>query len=116
MRLFAGPVPGKPMVAAPWVPDRWVTGKDGGVRPEMIWAALDCPGGWALTDFSAGKLARVGQMTGRILRPVEAGKRFVVVGWPRGAEGRKLFCGTAVFNQNGDVCAAARSTWVKAKT
>jgi hypothetical protein len=116
LRLFAGPMRGKKMVAAPWVPDLWVTGKDGGVRPEMIWAALDCPGGWALTDFVPGKLARLGTMTARLMRPVEPGKRYVVAGWPLGSEGRKLFCGTVVYDDSGAVCAAARSTWVQAES
>jgi hypothetical protein len=107
---------GKTVVAAPWVPDRWVTGDDGGVRTEMIWASLDCPGGWALTDFVPGKLARLGTMTARVLKPVEPGKRYVVAGWPLGSEGRKLYCGTAVFDSAGAVCAAAKSTWVKTET
>lgn len=113
MRLFPGPVAGKPMVAAPWVPDRMTIGADGGARPEFVWAALDCPGGWALTDFVPGRLARLGRMTARIVKPIESGKRYVVVGWPRGSEGRKLFAGTAVFDYDGALCAAARSTWVK---
>ena len=63
-----------------------------------------------------GRLARLGTMTARILTPIEPGKRYVVLGWPRGSDGRKLYCGTAVFDQNGGLCAAARSTWVQTGT
>lgn len=113
MRIFPGTMKGKNMVAAPWVPEVWLTGDDGGVRTELIWAALDCPGGWALTDFVPGKLARLGTMTARVLRGIEAGERYTVAGWALGAEGKKLYCGTAIFDYDGELCAAARSTWVK---
>ncbi|MGE3892487.1 MAG: hypothetical protein AB7F79_13050, partial [Steroidobacteraceae bacterium] len=47
LRIFAGPVTGSRMVAAPWLPDIGLDDGQGKVRPEFIWAALDCPGYFA---------------------------------------------------------------------
>jgi hypothetical protein len=47
LRVYAGPVEGRPgLVASPWTP-----GEE--PRPELVWAALDCPSGWAVDDSSA---------------------------------------------------------------
>ncbi len=43
LRIFPGPVAGRPVWAAPWTPDASVTDGSGRVRPEVVWAALDCP-------------------------------------------------------------------------
>jgi hypothetical protein len=36
----------------------------------------------------------------------------VVVGWPLGEDGRKLFAGTALYGRDGDVLAVARPVWI----
>jgi hypothetical protein len=50
LRIFPGPVPGRGLWAAPWAPDPSVAGTDGRVRPEVAWAALDCPSGIAAAE------------------------------------------------------------------
>jgi hypothetical protein len=50
-------------------------------------------------------------MTYRLNKPIYAGERYVVMGWALGREGRKAFCGTAVYDTKGEVCAAAAATW-----
>src|SRR5215471_3259456 len=50
LRLFPGPVDGRPLLAAVWRPPA-TAGADKAVRPELCWAALDCPGGWAAAWF-----------------------------------------------------------------
>ena len=47
LRIFSGPVTGSEVLAAPWIPDASLAGQTGKVRNEFLWAALDCPGGWA---------------------------------------------------------------------
>jgi hypothetical protein len=46
LRIFSGPVTGSEVLAAPWLPDAFLAG-NGRVRNEFLWAAMDCPGGWA---------------------------------------------------------------------
>ena len=50
LRIFPGPVPRRRLCAAPWTPDSSVAGTDGKVRPEVAWAALDCPSGIAAAE------------------------------------------------------------------
>jgi hypothetical protein len=106
--IFAGPVAGRELVAAPWVPP---DAGDVAVADEVVWAALDCPSGWAVDEFSREGVL-LGRLGARVLAPVAAGEPHVVVGWPAGAEGRKRFAGSAVFTADGRVCAYARSTWL----
>ena len=104
LRIFPGPVAGREgLVAAPWTPEE--------VRPEIIWAALDCPSGWAVDHFQ-----REGVMLGRMAAGIRelptVGERRVVVGWPVGEEGRKRHAGSALYTAAGEVMALARSTWI----
>jgi hypothetical protein len=104
LRIFPGPVEGREgLVAAPWIPDE--------VRPEIVWAALDCPGGWAIDHFQ-----REGVMLGRMFTGIrgmpERGRAHVVVGWPMGEDGRKRHAGSALYTDVGEVLAVARSTGI----
>lgn len=113
MCLFTGPH-GTGVVASSWVPQEEFANQDGGVAPELVCAALDCPGAWALIDryHIEGPLV-LGRMTYRLDAPVYAGERYVVQGWARGRERRKAFCGTAVYDHMGTLCAAAAATWIQ---
>lgn len=104
--IFAGPVSGRDVVAAPWLP------APGEVAPEVVWAVLDCPSGWAVDEFQREGVL-LGRLAARIVSPVVgAGKPYVVVGWGTGAEARKRYAGSAVFTAGGELCAYARSTWI----
>lgn len=114
MRIFPGPVGGPAkQVAATWSPDESLAGDDGLVRPEFLWAALDCPGYFAAED-KAG-LALLGRMSATIHRPVRAGEELVVTGWPIASEGRKHRVGSALHDSNSELVAAATATWITLK-
>jgi hypothetical protein len=105
--IFPGPVEGREgVVASPWTPRE-------ALRPEIIWAALDCPGGWAVDDFQRERVL-LGQMGAAIAALPPAGEPSVVIGWRIGEDGRKRFAGSALFSAEGDLLAAARSTWIVA--
>ena len=115
LRIFPGPVAGRPLWAAPWTPDPSVTGADRRVRPEVAWAALDCPGGIAAAE--AAGLARdtaivLGQMTASLAALPAAGDQCRVIAWPGGRDGRKLHAGSALLGSGGQVLAAARAVWL----
>jgi len=102
--IHAGAVPGRDgMVAATWVAHE--------VTPEVVWAAIDCPGAYAAGDPGRGEVV-LGRMTARIDRLPDEGEPCVVVGWPLGEDGRKLFAGTALYGRVGDVLAVARQIWI----
>ena len=108
-RIFAGSV-GPDQVAATWTPDPEFAGEDGALRCEFVWAALDCPGYFAV-EKAAG-LALLGRIGVRIARPVPCGEPLIVTGWGQGSEGRKHRAGTALFDRHGSLRAAASQTWV----
>ncbi len=111
LRIFPGPVAGRDIVAAPWTPDASLADKNGQVRSEIVWAALDCPSGFAVTTFET--VAVLGRLAAKLIAPVRPGERCVLTGWPLGEDGRKLYSGTALFSHSGELRAVARATWVR---
>ena len=102
LRIFPGEVTGRAgLHAAPFVPE------DSSL--ELVWAALDCPGAFAL-DFSRTTMV-LGTMTTVVLREPHPGREHVVIGWARGAEGRKRHCGTALYDGD-ELVAHAEATWL----
>jgi hypothetical protein len=102
--IHPGPVPGRGgLVATTWVAHD--------VVPEVIWAAIDCPGAYAAGDPGRGQVV-LGRMTARVDRLPDEGEPCLVVGWPLGEDGRKLFAGTALYGAEGELLAAARQVWI----
>jgi hypothetical protein len=115
LRIFPGPVPGTAVYAAPWTPDPSVTATDGRVRPEVVWAALDCPSGLAAAaaaELAADTAAVLGQMTATVTALPKAGDECHVVAWPLEQEGRKLTAGAALLGPGSQVLAAASALWI----
>ena len=109
LRIFAGRENGERLVAAPWVPDASMCDASGRVDSKVLWAALDCPGYFAI---ETGETAVLGKMTAEADGAVHAGERCVVIGWPQGREGRKLFTATALFSRSGALVGRSRQVWV----
>jgi hypothetical protein len=113
LRIFPGPVRGRDVVAAALVPEAHLAGEDQQVKPEFVWAALDCPSGWAVTEFVPGREALLGRLTARLVTPMIAGKRYSVMGWRLDTDGRKMRSGSALFDDAGRLCASARAIWIR---
>jgi hypothetical protein len=112
LRIFAGACTDNPrIVAAPWVPDAGLGLADGKVRPEFMWAALDCPGYFAARSDGANML--LGEFTAHVDRRVHVDEPCVIVGWQIASRGRKHEVGTALFDEDGELCARARATWIE---
>jgi hypothetical protein len=113
LRIFPGALE-TGIVAAPWLPADGLDAGDGKVAVEFHWAALDCPGYFAAC---AGRRTMVlGEMHAHVDRRVHVGESCTVIGWKLGSEGRKHYAGTAIFDQDGELCARARATWIELKT
>ena len=112
-RIFGGPVGEGDMMAAAWHPPAWAAGEQGLIRPEFVWAALDCPAGWSLHVEMPGRHAVLGRLAVRLIEPATAGARHVIMSWPLGFEGRKGYAGSALFTEAGVLSAVARSTWIR---
>jgi hypothetical protein len=111
LRIFAGAIRTRQLVAAPWVPGASLDRGDGHVQPEFMWAALDCPGYFAARDDSVPML--LAEFTAHVDRCVHVDEPCVIVGWRIGAEGRKRTVGTALFDEDGELCARAQGLWIE---
>ena len=116
LRIFAGALPVgaarvADSVAAPWVPDIALGAADHKVRAEFMWAALDCPGYFAAR--SDGLPMLLGAFTAHVDRRVHVDEPCVIVGWRIGGEGRKHEVGTALYDEEGILCARARALWIE---
>jgi len=101
--LRPGRVEGEETYACGWVPADDVT-------RETVWAALDCPGGWA-SGF-AGRPMVLGTMTAQVTALPTPGEPHVVMAWRRGGEGRKHLSGTALYAADGRLLAQAEAVWI----
>ncbi len=101
--LRPGPIDdGTGRYAATWEPDE--------ANGPLVWAALDCPGGWSAGI--AGRPMVLGTMTARVLALPAVGEPHVVLAWQRGSEGRKHHSGSALFSPDGELLARAEATWI----
>ena len=115
LRIFPGPVPGRMLWAAPWTPDSSIAGADARVRPEMVWAALDCPSGIAAAEgasLDADTAIVLGRMTASVAALPMFGDQCRVIAWPDGGYGRKLTAGSVLLGPGGEVLAVARAVWL----
>ncbi len=122
LRIFAGPLVRQSsnasrVLAATWRPDPSLTAEDGLVAPEFLWAALDCPTGYASScDRESGSFDRtsllLGRMSARIEMRPRPGERCVIAAWETGRDGRKRFAEAAAYGEAGALLAVARSTWI----
>ena len=111
------------VVAGIWVPDASLDDGRGRVRPEFLWAAIDCPGSWSFIGQPQagsalpppGSSILLGRLAGRVLRELRIGQECVVTGWPLGHEGRKYHVGSAVYLRDGTPIAYSRGTWIALK-
>ena len=113
LRVFAGPLPGTDLVAAPWIPDATLADAgDGSVGAEFLWAVLDCPGVFAFGPEN-DRFMVLGTLSALTRGRVAVGEHCVVAGWPLGRDGRKHYSGTALFGEDGALRGLARATWIE---
>ena len=115
LRVFAGPLTDGTGVAAPWVPERQLTDDAGWVKPEFLWATLDCPGFFAVVGEHVRPLL-LGRLTVRLLSRIRPRQPYLVMGWKIGREGRKHLAGTALFTIPGKLVGMARAVWIEPRS
>jgi hypothetical protein len=122
LRVRSGPLPPRPdrktgIFAAPWVPYCNLASADGTVAGEFVWAALDCPTGYAglgarHLGMTGAETILLGRMSARIERRPNPGDRCIIVAWSTGRDGRKLFASSALLSSDGEFLATAQATWI----
>jgi hypothetical protein len=102
LRIFPGRLDGVRTAAPFVVPSDF--------SPVMMWAALDCPGGWSVPLEARPYV--LGRMAARIDDVPSPGDECVVTGEMVGEEGRKAYVRSTVYAPDGHVLATARATWL----
>jgi hypothetical protein len=111
LRLLPGAVAGRPELrAAPWKVDHEYDAGWGAAVAPAVWSALDCSG--AFPHLRPCEAPVLGRMTGRLLGDVRPGETYVVVGRADGADGRKRYSSTALFDGDGRRLAESQQTWI----
>lgn len=111
LRLFPGRLDdGTGRTACPWVPDESAIDGSGHVPEEIVWAALDCPGGWT-ADLTA-QTRVLGRIAARVRDVPKPGDRCVIMGRGLGSDGRKTYVATTIYAPDGAVLGQALATWL----
>lgn len=111
LRLFAGPLIDRDVVATPWTPDHSLT-PDQRIPNEFVWAAIDCPAYFGSCIHTAPTTSVLGEIAARLDGEVHVGERCVVIGWKLGKEGRKEFVASALFGEDGRCVGVSQATWI----
>lgn len=111
LRLQPGPVRGRKVFATPWIPEPGTGDAAGNVRPEFLWGALDCPGGFAALNGRRPRPLVLGRITACTLSVPRTGDPLIVQAWHAVSEGRRHIVGTALHGLDGTCLAVARATW-----
>lgn len=99
--------------AAEWTPGEWLSDGEGRVRPEFVWAALDCPTSAPVANFGAGPPMVLARLTARLGCSVAVGESHALVSWPLEVEGRKKQAACALFDSRGLLLCASRALWIE---
>jgi hypothetical protein len=106
LHIHAAPVVGSDLVAATW------SVRDDAVGAEFVWAALDCPGAYAIMATRRGTVV-LGRLAVRVERTPGAGERCVVVGRALGGDGRKHGAVTALYTDAGELLGVGEAIWIE---
>ncbi|PWR07913.1 hypothetical protein DKT68_17525 [Micromonospora acroterricola] len=102
LRIFPGPLEDGRTAAPFRAPEQ--------VSEPTVWAALDCPGGWAV--LAPGRPYLLGRIAAVVTALPAPGDECVVTGALIRAEGRKALVHTSLYGPDGALLGAARATWI----
>lgn len=118
MRLRPGPVLGadgspdpEARVACTWTPDPSLPTLGPTVTSPIVWAALDCPSGWASDELENRPMV-LGRITAAVDARPMVGDGCVLVARVLGTDGRKTFTASTAYDPDGRVLGRAEATWI----
>ena len=101
------------VLAAPWVPHPSLGDDQGAVLHEFVWAALDCPTGFACSSSHGMRIILLGRQTVAIERSLQVGEEYIVVARQTGHDGRKFFAESALLDTSGTRLAVCTAIWIE---
>jgi hypothetical protein len=114
LRVFPVELPGRDgLFGARWIPDESLAGADGSVRPEYVWAALDCPTSAPVANFGNGPPMVLARMTARLGCSVRVGEQHSILSWRLAHDGRKREAAAALYDSSGRLLCASKALWIE---
>ena len=86
---------------------------DGWVRPELAWAALDCPTSAPVANFGEGPPMVLASLAARLGCPVRVGEPHTILSWGLEVDGRKRRAAAALYDSDGVLRCASRALWIE---
>jgi hypothetical protein len=112
MRIFPGAL-GDSRYAAHWTPHESLADSSGAVRPECVWAALDCPTSAPGANWGEGPAVVLGRLAAALEGEVRAGEPHALVSWRTAHEGRKREAACVLLDASGTALARSRAVWIE---
>lgn len=95
-----------------WNPWKDLAGTDGRIREEIVWAALDCPGGFAVSHVDT-TLIVLAKLRGRLLESIFPDIPYAILSWEIGRNRRQRTAGTAIYRIEDRKCVAySEALWM----
>ncbi|PJZ55680.1 hypothetical protein [Leptospira barantonii] len=95
-----------------WNPWKDLSGTDGKIRDEIVWAALDCPGGFAASYVEPTLIVLV-KLRGRLLESIFPEVPYAIQAWEIGRNRRQRIAGTAIYRIDDRKCVAySEALWM----
>lgn len=117
LRIFPVELPGRDgLFGAPWTPDGSLAGDAGAVRPECVWAALDCPTSAPVANYGEGPPMVLARFSARVGCPVRMGEPHTLLSWRLSVDRRKREGGCALYDADGRFVASSRALWIELRS
>jgi hypothetical protein len=101
------------LFGAAWTPRESADNGGGCVRPELVWAALDCPTSAPVANFGQGPAMVLASLTARLGCPLRVGEPHTILSWALGEDGRKHWSAAALYDSEGFLTCASRALWIE---
>jgi hypothetical protein len=112
--IFPAAISGRDgLFGAAWTPGESTGDGEGCVRPEILWAALDCPTSAPVGNWNAGPAIVLASLTARLGCPVRVGEQHTILSWELGRDGRKGWGGAALYDSSGRLTCASQALWIE---
>jgi hypothetical protein len=82
------------------------------VRPEFLWAALDCPGALSFEPPATGAVL-LGELAVALRGDVYADEPCVLLAWQIAHQGRKHHTASVLYGASGDCRGVGLATWIE---
>ena len=114
MRIFPADISGQRMLfGAGWTPRDQDSDGNGWARPELVWAALDCPTSAPVANFGEGPPMVLASLAARLGCAVRVGEPHTILSWALEVEGRKHRSAAALYDSDGILTCVSRALWIE---